>query len=92
MESTTLKIPSRKVLRIGHKSRFSLAVTIPSKICKALKIEKGTVLYFKLEGNYLLVSKEKSFQTEEACVIELQESKKVEDVKVGEISLSDLHY
>lgn len=92
MESATPKIQSRKVLMIGRESRHSLAVTIPAKICKALKIEKGTVLYFKLEENHLVVSKEKPFQTDAADVIKLQESKKVEDVKLEGISLSDLHY
>jgi antitoxin component of MazEF toxin-antitoxin module len=90
MNSIASKIFARKVLKIGHESSHSLAVTIPAKICKALQIEKGTTLYFKLDGNNVMVSKEKllgiiSNSTE-------SESKKEEDVRMREISLSDLHY
>ena len=49
---------TRKVKRLGREPEHSLMVTIPRKICNALKIEKGTKLYFKLEGNNFIVSKD----------------------------------
>jgi hypothetical protein len=45
-------------MKIGREPRHSLMVTIPRKICETLQIGKGTILYFKLEGNGFVVSKE----------------------------------
>ena len=53
-----IQIHARRVMKMGREPRHSLMVTIPRKICKSLQIDKGAILYFKLEGNGFVVSKE----------------------------------
>ncbi|MGH2613085.1 MAG: AbrB/MazE/SpoVT family DNA-binding domain-containing protein, partial [Rhabdochlamydiaceae bacterium] len=57
----TQKIYARSVMKMGHEPQHSLMVTIPRKICTELQIGKGTNLYFKLEGNRFVVSKDTKF-------------------------------
>jgi antitoxin component of MazEF toxin-antitoxin module len=52
------KIFERSVMKMGREPEHSLTVTIPKKICEKLQIEKGARLYFKLEGNKFIVSKD----------------------------------
>ncbi|HET7337280.1 MAG TPA: AbrB/MazE/SpoVT family DNA-binding domain-containing protein [Candidatus Nitrosotalea sp.] len=52
------KIFERIVMRMGREPEHSLTVTIPKKICESLQIEKGTRLYFKLEENRFVVSRD----------------------------------
>ena len=52
------KIFERIVIRMGREPEHSLTVTIPRKICESLQIEKGARLYFKLEENRFVVSKD----------------------------------
>lgn len=52
------KIFERIVMRMGREPEHSLTVTIPKKICESLQIEKGARLYFKLEENWFVVSKD----------------------------------
>lgn len=52
------KIFERIVIRMGREPEHSLTVTIPKKICEFLQIEKGARLYFKLEENRFVVSKD----------------------------------
>ena len=95
------KIYARSVMKMGREPEYSLMVTIPRKICEALQIEKGTRLYFKLEENRFIVSKEERFlwsRTEDNsdgtitdCTSD-QTKKEREDVMVHGISLADLGY
>ncbi|MGI0070232.1 MAG: AbrB/MazE/SpoVT family DNA-binding domain-containing protein [Nitrosopumilaceae archaeon] len=89
------------MVKIGREPKHSLAVTIPRKICKALHIEKGGVLYFKLEENRFVVSKENRIlggSTEsnkhDTVTVESvnQVTKEKENVIMGGISLADLQY
>lgn len=52
------KIYARKVMKMGREPEHSLIVTIPKKICDILQIEKGIILYFKLEESRFVVSKD----------------------------------
>lgn len=98
----TQKIYARGVVKIGREPRHSLMVTIPKKICDALQIEKGTRLYFKLEENRFVVSKDDKFlngskegSNSDTMTIETASEvtkEKEKDVTVDGISLSDLQY
>lgn len=48
-------------MRMGREPRHSLMITIPRKICRELNIEKGSKLYFKLDNDRFVVSKESNF-------------------------------
>ena len=96
------KIYARKVMRMGREPEHSLMVTIPRKICTELQIGKGTMLYFKLEENCFVVSKDSKFldgitennngdtDTIEAANHVTKEKEK--DIIIDGISLADLQY
>lgn len=95
------KIYARSVMKIGREPQHSLMVTIPRKICKYLQIEKGTRLYFKLEENRFVVSKEIKFlgnitENSNDSTVRVNSSdqtkKEREDITVQGISLADLQY
>jgi antitoxin component of MazEF toxin-antitoxin module len=95
------KIYTRSVMRMGREPEHSLIVTIPRKICGALQIEKGTRLYFKLEENRFVVSKEiKSLENvtenrnDSTVTVNSSDQTKKErgDITVQGISLVDLRY
>lgn len=95
------KIHARSVMKMGQESRHSLMVTIPRKICNALQIEKGDILYFKLEENSFVVSKDRKFlecspekSNDDTVTIESlnQITKEKKNVIVDGISLTDLQY
>ncbi|MGI0073706.1 MAG: AbrB/MazE/SpoVT family DNA-binding domain-containing protein [Nitrosotalea sp.] len=93
------KIYARRVMRMGHEPEHSLMVTIPKKICDILQIEKGTKLYFKLEENRFVVSKDSKFLDDDTnnsnyTTIESIKSKEKAkgDVIVQGASLADLQY
>ncbi|WP_166389716.1 AbrB/MazE/SpoVT family DNA-binding domain-containing protein [Candidatus Nitrosotalea sp. TS] len=98
----TQKIYERHAMRLGHQTRYSLMVTIPKKICKALQIEKNTRLYFKLEGCKFVVSRDIKSLEDAMCndnnTVETIESTKKEngskekEIIVDGISLADLQY
>ena len=86
-------------MKMGHEPEHSLMVTIPRKICKTLQIDKGAKLYFKLEGNKFVVSKDDKFlentdgNHDDVITVESMESaKEKEDVIAGGIYLADLQY
>ncbi len=88
-------------MRMGREPEHSLTVTIPKKICESLQIEKGTILYFKLEKNRFVISKDSKFldsitgnSNDDTITIESVKStkEKKEDVIVDVVSLSDLQY
>lgn len=96
----TQKIYARRVMKMGREPRHSLMVTIPRKICSELQIGKGAILYFKLEGNKFVVSKDSKFlegmnsnhdDTITVESIEPAKEKKM-DISVGGVSLADLQY
>jgi antitoxin component of MazEF toxin-antitoxin module len=95
------RIYERSVIQMGYKPKHSFMVTIPRKICESLQIEKGTRLYFKLEGNRFVVSNDiKSLDdiickdSDSVATIESTKTKKEdkEDIIVDGISLADLRY
>ena len=101
------KIYSRSVMKMGREPEHSLMVTIPKRICEKLQIEKGTRLYFKLEGCKFVVSKDSKsldnddINNDDTTIIESikqtkEEShldkKEEEDVIVDGVSLADLQY
>ncbi|MDE1862093.1 MAG: AbrB/MazE/SpoVT family DNA-binding domain-containing protein [Thaumarchaeota archaeon] len=97
----TQKIYARSVMKMGHEPQHSLMVTIPRKICKILQIEKGTILYFKLEENRFVVSKDRKFLEcspedihDDTATIESlnQITKEKRNVIMDGISLADLQY
>lgn len=97
----TQKIYERHAMRLGCQSRHSLMVTIPKKICKALQIEKGTTLYFKLEGCKFVVSRDIKFlgngtdNINDTIIIEStkkENGNKDKEIIVDGISLADLQY
>lgn len=99
------KIYARKVMKMGREPEHSLMVTIPRKICESLQIEKSTILYFKLEENRFVVSKDiKSLDgtvsnnnytittMESANPITKENGNKKEEVMVDGVSLVELQY
>ncbi|MDE1765820.1 MAG: AbrB/MazE/SpoVT family DNA-binding domain-containing protein [Thaumarchaeota archaeon] len=94
------KIFTRKVMMIGREPECSLIVTIPRKICNALGIGKGTRLYFKLEGNSFIVSKDcepidDKVENSNGTLTKtghVEKTKKDGEIIVGGISLADLQY
>lgn len=97
------KIYARSVMMMGREPQHSLMVIIPRKIWEALQINKGTRLYFKLEDNGFVVSKDSKFlddSTESSnddmntikAANHMQKEKERRDVIVDGISLADLQY
>jgi bifunctional DNA-binding transcriptional regulator/antitoxin component of YhaV-PrlF toxin-antitoxin module len=97
------KIYSRRVMKIGHEPRHSFMVTIPRNICNVLQIEKGTRLYFKLEENRFVVSKDIKFldsitesSNDDTVTVksanEITKEKERNDIILDRISLADLQY
>lgn len=99
------KIYARKVMKIGREPEHSLMVTIPKKICESLQIEKGARLYFKLEENRFVVSKDiKSLDNivsndnytittiEYTNPITKENGNKKEEVIADGVSLAELQY
>ena len=99
------KIFERSVMKMGREPEHSLTVTIPKKICEKLQIEKGTRLYFKLEENRFVVSKDiKSLDgmtsndnytittIESTNPITKENDNKKEEVIVDDVSLVELQY
>ncbi|MDE1766451.1 MAG: AbrB/MazE/SpoVT family DNA-binding domain-containing protein [Thaumarchaeota archaeon] len=92
------KIHARSVMRMGREPRHSLMVTIPREICNALQIEKGNMLYFKLEGNKFAVSKDSKFEhtdgNDNTTTVEsiAPTKEKKMDISMTGVSLSDLQY
>lgn len=95
----TQKIHARRVMKMGQEPRHSFMVTIPRKICNELQIEKGTTLYFKLEENRFVVSKDSEFLenidgndniTTVESIAPTKEKKM--DISMTGVSLSDLQY
>ena len=87
-------------MRMGHEPRHSLMVTIPREICTEIQIGKGTRLYFKLEENKFVVSKDVKFlestdSNDDIITIESiapAKEKKEMDISVAGVSLADLQY
>ncbi|MDE1816789.1 MAG: AbrB/MazE/SpoVT family DNA-binding domain-containing protein [Thaumarchaeota archaeon] len=97
----TQKIHARRVMKMGQEPQHSLMVTIPRKICNALQIEKGNMLYFKLEENHFVVSKDSKFlecstenSNDDTVTIGIQNhtTKEKENIIVKGISLANLQY
>lgn len=95
------KVYTRSVMKMGRESRHSLMVTIPREICSELQIDKGTKLYFKLEGCRFVVSKDSKFlestngNHDDTITIGTTESVKEKnkiDISVAGVSLADLQY
>ncbi len=99
------KICARKVMKMGREPEHSLMVTIPKKICESLQIEKGIILYFKLEESKFVVSKDiKSLDNiasndngtittiESTDPITKENGNKKEEVIVDDVSLVELQY
>lgn len=99
------KIYTRKVMKMGHEPEHSFMVTIPKKICESLQIEKGIILYFKLEESRFVVSKDiKSLDgitnnnnytittVESANPITKENGNKKKEVMVDGVSLAELQY
>lgn len=85
---------------MGREPEHSLMVTIPRKICNALKIEKGTNLYFKLESNRFIVSKDcepidDKVENSNSTLTKtghVETTKKDGVIIAGGISIADLQY
>lgn len=85
---------------MGREPEHSLMVTIPRKICNALKIEKGINLYFKLESNSFIVSKDcepidDKVENGNGTLTKtgrVEAAKKDGEIIAGGISLADLQY
>ena len=98
------KIFERIVMKMGREPEHSLTVTIPKKICKSLQIEKGTRLYFKLEENRFVVSKDiksldgmtsndnHTITTIESTKPTKENGNKKEEVIANGVSLAELQY
>ncbi|MDC8451983.1 MAG: hypothetical protein LV477_03620 [Candidatus Nitrosotalea sp.] len=99
------KIYARKVMKMGREPEHSLMVTIPKKIYESLQIEKGIILYFKLEESRFVVSKDiKSLDgitnnnnytittIESTNPITKENGNKKEEVIVDDVSLVELQY
>ena len=100
------KIYARKVMKMGREPEHSLMVTIPKKICESLQIEKGIILYFKLEESRFVVSKDiKSLDNiasnnnngtittiESTDPITKENGNKKEEVIMDDVSLVELQY
>lgn len=98
-DTMTQKIYARSVMKMGHEPQHSLMITIPRKICSELQIDKGTVLYFKLEENKFVVSKDSKLLesvdgNDTTITVESMEHAKERnmDISVGGVSLADLQY
>ncbi len=98
-----IKNHARRVMKMGRKPKHSFMVTIPRKICNILQIKKGTKLYFKLEGNRFVVSKDSKFldgitesNNDDTVTIEAvnhaTKEKERRDIISDGISLADLQY
>lgn len=98
VDDQATRIYARRVVKMGRESKHSLMVTIPRKICIELQIEKGTKIYFKLETNRFVVSKDDKFLesrdgNDNTTTIEsVVSTKEKKDVIVDGISLADLQY
>ena len=98
------KIFERIVMKMGREPEHSLTVTIPKRICESLQIEKGTRLYFKLEENRFVVSKDiKSLDgitsndnytitTIDSTKSTKENGNKKEEVITNGVSLAELQY
>ncbi|MGI0101244.1 MAG: hypothetical protein ACREA7_01455 [Nitrosotalea sp.] len=90
------KIYARSVMMMGREPQHSLMVIIPRKIWEALQINKGTRLYFKLEENGFVVSKDVKFLEDNLQDRDAGESielkKENGNIIVDGISLADLQY
>ncbi|MDE1818669.1 MAG: AbrB/MazE/SpoVT family DNA-binding domain-containing protein [Thaumarchaeota archaeon] len=53
-----MKHYSRKAQKYGPKEKNTLSITIPSEYARYLGIVKGTKLFFRLEDNEIIISKE----------------------------------
>ncbi|MDE1861990.1 MAG: AbrB/MazE/SpoVT family DNA-binding domain-containing protein [Thaumarchaeota archaeon] len=96
MDDQATRIYARRVVKIGREPKHSLVVTIPRKICKVLQIEKGTKIYFKLDEDHFIVSKDSKFLEGYLqymkMVTPVDSKKEKEGVIAGGISLADLQY
>jgi len=91
-------------MKMGREPEHSLMVTIPKKICESLQIEKGIILYFKLEESRFVVSKDikslygitcnddSSTAIESTNLITKENGNKKEEVIVDGVSLVELQY
>ena len=96
------KIYARRVMKMGREPKHSFMVTIPRDICNILQIEKGIRLYFKLEENRFVISKDIKFldgitesSNDENTVKtanEITKEKERNDIIADGISLADLQY
>jgi bifunctional DNA-binding transcriptional regulator/antitoxin component of YhaV-PrlF toxin-antitoxin module len=57
-KKTGCKYCSRKAQKYGPKEKNTLSITIPSEYARYLGIVKGVKLFFRLEGNEIIISKE----------------------------------
>ena len=57
-EKTGCRYYSRKAQKYGPKEKNTLSITIPSEYARYLGIVKGMKLFFRLEDNEIIISKE----------------------------------
>jgi len=57
-KKTGCKYYSRKAQKYGPKEKNTLSITIPSEYARYLGIVKGMKLFFRLEDNEIIISKE----------------------------------
>ena len=57
-EKTGCRYYSRKAQKYGPKEKNTLSITIPSEYARHLGIVKGMKLFFRLEDNEIIISKE----------------------------------
>ena len=57
-KKTGCKYYSRKAQKYGPKEKNTLSITIPSEYARHLGIVKGMKLFFRLEDNKIIISKE----------------------------------
>jgi bifunctional DNA-binding transcriptional regulator/antitoxin component of YhaV-PrlF toxin-antitoxin module len=57
-KKTRCKYYSRKAQKYGPKEKNTLSITIPSEYARRLGIVKGMKLFFRLEDNEIIISKE----------------------------------
>ncbi len=57
-EKTGCRYYSRKAQKYGPKEKDTLSITIPSEYARYLGIVKGMKLFFRLEDNEIIISKE----------------------------------
>ena len=95
------KIFERSVMKMGREPEHSLTVTIPKKICEKLQIEKGARLYFKLEENRFVISKDiksldNMISSDNGAITIIESTKengnKKEEVMADGVSLAELQY